>query len=371
MERMIHTPEGVRDVYNGECAQKHELERRLHRVVHSYGYEDIETPTFEFFDVFSREIGTTPSKDLYKFFDREGNTLVLRPDFTPSIARATAMYFMEEEKPIRLCYSGSTFQNSSSYQGRLKEATEMGVEFIGDGSAAGDAEVLALAVDLLKKSGLTKFQLSVGEVEFFKSLLEEAQMPKETVMELRARISGKNYFGVEELIDEQCLNEELKNTFRRLPQLFGGVEILEEAKMLTRNEKAQRAIRRLEEIYQILSYYGCEEYISFDLGMLSKFNYYTGIIFQAYTYGTGQAIIKGGRYDHLLKYFGKSASSIGFALPMENLMSALSRQNIPIEVKNEVTYVYYNDATLQDAIRQATELRLAGKNVKMMREDMV
>ena len=88
MERMFHTPEGVRDVYNGECEQKLVLEERLHTVLRSYGYQDIETPTFEYFDVFSREVGTIPSKDLYKFFDREGNTLVLRPDFTPSIARA-------------------------------------------------------------------------------------------------------------------------------------------------------------------------------------------------------------------------------------------------------------------------------------------
>ena len=120
MERTIHTPEGVRDIYSQECARKRVLQKKLHKVFVSYGYEDIETPTFEFFDVFSQEIGTIPSKDLYKFFDREGNTLVLRPDITPSVARAASMYFLEKDKSqvIRLCYQGSTFLNSSSYQGR-------------------------------------------------------------------------------------------------------------------------------------------------------------------------------------------------------------------------------------------------------------
>ncbi len=97
MQKILHTPEGVRDIYNRECEQKLALQKKLHRVIKSYGYRDIETPTFEFFDVFSKEIGTIPSRELYKFFDREGETLVLRPDFTPSIARAAAKYYVDED----------------------------------------------------------------------------------------------------------------------------------------------------------------------------------------------------------------------------------------------------------------------------------
>ena len=89
----LHKPEGVRDIYNSECARKRILQEGLHELFRQYGYHAIETPTFEFFDIFSQEIGTTPSKDLYKFFDREGNTLVLRPDITPSIARCVAKYY--------------------------------------------------------------------------------------------------------------------------------------------------------------------------------------------------------------------------------------------------------------------------------------
>ena len=129
---LLHTPEGVRDIYNGECDKKQRIEQELHQTFLSFGYHTIQTPTFEFFDVFNREIGTIPSKDLYKFFDREGNTLVLRPDMTPSIARAAAMYFGEETMPIRLCYAGNIFINNNSYQGRLKESTQLGAELIGD-----------------------------------------------------------------------------------------------------------------------------------------------------------------------------------------------------------------------------------------------
>lgn len=108
-KQLLHTPEGVRDIYNEECEKKLLLQSDLLGILKGYGYHPIQTPTFEFFDIFGKEIGTTPSKELYKFFDREGNTLVLRPDMTPSIARAAAKYFMDEDMPIRLCYMGNTF----------------------------------------------------------------------------------------------------------------------------------------------------------------------------------------------------------------------------------------------------------------------
>ena len=136
MQRIFHTPEGVRDIYSQECSRKQKLQEKLHRVFHQYGFEDIETPTFEYFEVFSKEVGTIPSRELYKFFDREGNTLVLRPDFTPSVSRACATYFDPEKGPVRLCYTGNTFINNSSYRGQMKENTQMGVEHMGDDSAA-------------------------------------------------------------------------------------------------------------------------------------------------------------------------------------------------------------------------------------------
>ena len=132
-DQMLHTPDGVRDIYNGECKQKLLLQERLHDVLRQYGYRDIQTPTFEFFNIFGKEIGTTPSKDLYKFFDKDGSTLVLRPDFTPSIARSAAKYYTEDDMPVKLCYMGNTFINSNAYQGRLKETTQCGAELIGDG----------------------------------------------------------------------------------------------------------------------------------------------------------------------------------------------------------------------------------------------
>ena len=365
MQRIFHTPEGVRDIYNDECSQKRSLQEKLHCVFRRYGYEDIETPGFEYFEVFSREVGTIPSKDLYKFFDREGNTLVLRPDFTPSVARACATYFSPEKEVVSLCYTGNTFINNSSYQGRLKESTQMGVERMGDDSAEADAELLAMTVECLLAAGLTEFQISVGQVDYFKSLLKEAELNAEAEERLRSLISQKNAFGVEEFVEEQKLKEGIAKAFVEIPQMFGSTEVLEKARKLTNNARALEAVARLREIYEILKIYGYEKYVSFDFGMLSKYQYYTGIIFQAYTYGTGEPMIKGGRYNGLMKHFGKPAASIGFAIEVDNLLLALSSQKIISEKEEKRSVIQYGPADRTEAIAKAQKLRAEGYSVAL------
>ncbi len=366
MKQLFHTPEGVRDIYGGECERKLFLQEKLQKIFHSFGYQDIETPTFEFFDVFSAQVGTTPSRALYKFFDREGNTLVLRPDFTPSIARAASQYFRQENFPVRLCYRGNTFVNNSSYQGRLKESTKMGAELLGDPTVDADAEVIALTVELLKATGLTEFQISVGQVDFFKSLMKETGMSQEMEAELRQLISSKNPFGVEELLTEQNISGEPMEALSMLPQLFGSLEVLQKARSLTGNPEALAAVKRLEDIYRVLEFYGCQQYVSFDLGMLSKYQYYTGIIFQGYTYGTGEPLVKGGRYNNLLAHFGNPAPAIGFELVMDQVMSALERQKIPVSVTQGRTLILYREDTRSLAIGLAREHRAHQMDVQCM-----
>lgn len=367
MRKLLHTPEGVRDIYNIECGKKLSLENKLHRVLQLYGYHDIQTPMFEFFDVFRKEIGTISSKELYKFFDREGNTLVLRPDITPSIARAAATLFSEEELPIRLCYTGNTFINQISYQGRLKENTQMGAELIGIDSIEADAEMLAMVIDCLSSIGLRDFQVSVGNVEFFQSLFDNACLTEEAEERVRELISNRNFFGVEEYLDNVNTRRSSKEAFVSLGDLCGGVEILQKAKDIAPNSRAIMAVRRLEQIYELLKLYGVEKYISFDFSMTGAYGYYTGIIFRGYTYGTGDAIVKGGRYDHLLEKFGKKSPSIGFALVIDELMKALARQRIHISYPRKNTLLIYDEIKIKEAINLAKDFREKCKNTELLK----
>lgn len=367
-KKLVHTPEGVRDIYGDEKAKKTIVERLLHERITAYGYRDIQTPTFEFFDVFSKEVGTTPSKELYKFFDKEGNTLVLRPDFTPSIARCAAKYFMDEDVPIRFCYQGNTFTNTSNLQGKLKEVTQMGAELIGDGSVQADAEMIAMTIEALYHAGLSDFQISIGNLEYFKGICAEAGLDEETELELRDCISGKNYFGAEELLDRTHMNKKDKELLLQVSEWFGSVQILEEARNAASNKRSREAIERLLQVYQVLCDYGVEKYVSFDLGMLSKYNYYTGIIFKGYTYGVGDAIVKGGRYDRLLTRFGKDAAAIGFVIVVDDLLAAMGRQDVIISGIETPVKMYYSKNNFKEKLQEAKHLRSAGKKVELLHE---
>ena len=368
MKKLLHTPEGVRDIYNVECGRKLALESRLEKVFHLYGYHDIQTPTFEYFDVFRKEIGTIPSKDLYKFFDKDGNTLVLRPDITPSVARAAATLYGDEQLPIRLCYTGNTFINHSSYQGRLRENTQMGAELMGDDSAEADAEMLALVIECLTSIGLKEFQLNVGNVDYFQSLIEDADLDEDAEERVRELINNRNYFGVEEFLDSIHVKRSSKEAFAALDELVGGVEILARARNIAPNSKGIMAIKRLEKIYDVLRIYGAEEYVTFDLSMSGTYGYYTGIIFRGYTFGTGDAFVKGGRYDRLLEKFGKESASIGFVIVIDELMNALARQKVRIVYTRKNTLIVYDEERLKAALVLARDFRKKAKNTELVKK---
>ena len=364
-QRLLHTPEGVRDIYGEEFEKKKSIQEKVLHLLNTYGYHEIQTPTFEFFDIFSREIGTTPSRELYKFFDREGNTLVLRPDMTPSIARSASKYYMEEDLPIRFSYLGNTFINGGSLQGRLKETTQIGAELIGDASADADAEMIAFVVSALILCGCRDFQVSIGQVEVFKGLAEEAGLDEETEYALRALISNKNIVAAQALLNEADIDETIKKAFLKIPEMFGGLQRILEIQKFAKNGRVHHALERLEELYEILKLYQVEQYVTFDLGLLSKYNYYTGITFQAYTYEVGEPIAKGGRYDTLLSHFGKDAPAVGCAIQIDQLLTALTRQNAEFTIPKNTRLLLYHADARKEAIEHAMKLRREGEKVEL------
>ncbi len=368
-QRMLHTPEGVRDIYNIESRQKSVLQNELNKTLKLYGFQDIQTPTFEYADIFSEEIGSIESKELYRFFDREGNMLALRPDITPSIARATATLFTKKELPAKLCYVGNTFINHSSYQGRLKENTQLGAEVIGLDSVEADAEMLAMVVNCLKNTGLEDFQINVGHVGYYNSLINSVSLDEATTLKVSEFIENKNYFGVDELLKQAHVSSDVSKSFHMLSELIGGVEMLDKAAKYAVDEKALSSVERLKEIAKLLELYGVLDYITFDFSMIATYDYYTGIVFKGYTYGTGDAIVTGGRYDQLLKHFGADEPAIGFAIILGELFEAISRQKIEIKYEKDNHIIIYDACMQVSAIKLANNFRKGGKVTQILKKD--
>lgn len=368
-QELLHTPGGVRDIYGAECARKRKVESEVHDVMKSYGFHDIETPTFEYFDIFSRERGTVQSKEMFKFFDRGNNTLVLRPDITPSIARCVAKYHRDEDMQIRLCYTGHTFVNTSPYKGRLQEVTQVGAELFHDDTSDADAEMIAIMIESLLKSGLKEFQLEVGHAEIFRGLVEEAGFSEEETQQLQRLIVSKNFFGVEELLDKMTVSDALKEVFAKLPELLGNLkESVAFVKERSGSGRVHAALDRLVKVEAILELYGFLDYVTIDMSMLSQYSYYTGVIFRAYTYGSGEALATGGRYDGLVKQFGKDASAIGLVIVIDQLMLALTRQKLFADDTLGGVILLYPQELRKEAVLLAEEGRKRGNSVQLLRK---
>ena len=367
-ENLLSTPEGVRDIYGTECENKHLVLNKIENVLHLYGNKDIETPTFEYFGIFNSDKGSAPSNEMYKFFDRENHTLVLRPDFTTSVARCVAKYFADEELPIRLCYKGKTFSSNERHHGKLSEITQIGSELINDDSSAADAETIACVIDSLKACGLNDFMIEIGEVDYFKGIIEEAGIDEDTENTIRDFIQIKNFFGLSEYLQRLDIDENIMNSLNSMSALFGGPEILDKAAESTDNARALEAIERMKKVYTALSYYEYTDYVSFDLSMINGYDYYTGIVFSGYTYKTGNPIVKGGRYNNLLSQFGKDAPSIGFSIYVDELMNAISRQKIDLGSNNKSALIIYTIENQQSAVLLAKRLRTTGWIAQLIRK---
>ena len=367
MYSLLHTPAGGRDLYGEELTEKEALSRIINSTLSLYGYEPIDTPAFEFFDVFSRDIGTIPSKDLYKFFDKEGNTLVLRPDFTPSVARCAAKYFSEEELPLRFRYEGNTYINTSELQGKLNETTQIGFELINDPSIYADAESLMVVIDSLKKAGLSESMLSIGERNYFKGICEEANLDEETEMRLRDYITSKNFYAARSFLKEFDVNDAFINRLEAISKVFLPSKDLEKLLSDATNIRSGNAIARLIKLHEILKDAGYDKFITFDLSMLSNYHYYTGIIFTAYTYGVGNPIAKGGRYDHLIEKFGKEAPSVGCVFCIDEIQTALRRAGISNDSERDhKTVILYTGPKFKEADLKAKELRSSGVRAELI-----
>ena len=157
-------------------------------------------------------------------------------------------------------------------------------------------------------------------------------------------------------------------TLLKAADLLGSIDSLKAARESVHNRRSLAAIERLEAIYQVLKLYGVEEYVSFDLGMLSKYHYYTGIIFKAYTYGVGAPIVKGGRYDTLLRQFGKDAPAIGFAMVADDVLEAVQYQKAPLPQGREKRVLTYTAEDYAEKLQEARMSRLRGIPTMLVRQ---
>ena len=324
----LYTPEGTTDLLPKQCAEKTSIENAISDVFASYGYQVVETPVMQFYDAYDTPSSKMEQEILYKFFDKEGRIMVLRPDVTTSLARMVATKLPNGPFPLRMQYSGKVFRYVDSYSSVQREFCQSGIELIGAKNDMADCEVILCAMEALLASGLETFQIEIGQVEFFKGLLEQAQLSDDDAEHVRRLIDKKDTLALEAYLKTLNLSEAVFDILIKLPTLFGEIDILDAIDESVLSEKSKNALLNLRNIYKILSECGYEKYISIDLSLVKGTNCYTGMIFKGFTHGVGFPICSGGRYDDLIAEFGAKIPAVGMAIGTDRLVSVLTRQNL-------------------------------------------
>lgn len=324
----IYIPDGEQDILAAECYMKRKMENAMNEVFRHCGFREIATPSLEFFDSFSGQRDIIPEENMIKFVDEQGRILVLKPDLTVPCARVAATK-LKDCRPLKLCYCQNTFRSKKDRYLDLKEITQAGCEIIGVSGPAADAEIIATAIETLKAAKLTEFTVELGQVNYFKGLMNATALPFAEKDKLRHLIDKKDFLGLEKKVTSLGIDGDLKTALVELPALYGGTEILEKISGYHLGGKAKDAIENLRAVVDILKNEGYEQYMAIDFGMVSALSYYTGIIFQGFVPGYGTPILSGGRYDHLVEKFGEPDCATGFSVHVNFIMDILKTNGIP------------------------------------------
>jgi len=339
-------PSGVKDILPVEAKELKAIKKRLAKVYESYGYEEVFTPAFEYLDVLSLQAGERIKKEMFKFLDDRGEMLALRPDMTTSIARLVSQKKLSAENALlRLFYQANVFRQQKPLQGQPREFWQSGIELIGGNQKASDAEIIMLLVDSLKGLGLTNFKIGLGSVAFLKAFLDS--LPE--AADLKTNLSQKNLVAVEEILSasKSKAAKNLKETIK-----LRGWQALSEAAKLSPSKEATSALANLKEVAKLLKKQGYDKYLTFDFSLFPDFDYYTGLVFEAYVENFGVSVASGGRYDNLLSAFGLSRPAAGFAFSLERLHLATVRdKKAPAKNKPKLRVALSKGVLYPDSVR--------------------
>ncbi|WP_436666659.1 ATP phosphoribosyltransferase regulatory subunit [Priestia koreensis] len=357
---MFEKPLGMRDTLPNLFEYKKAVREQVASEISSWGYQYMATPTLEYYET----VGSASSildQQLFKLLDKDGHTLVLRPDMTAPIARVAASK-LHKNIPLRLAYEANVYRAQQREGGRPAEFEQIGVELIGDPSLSSDAEVISLMIGALKRAGLASFKVAIGHIGYVNALFLEIVGNEERANVLRRFLYEKDYVGYRNHVRKLGLSSIDKERLLQLLNLRGGEMKIVEAMDLVESEEGKKAASELQRLWSMLDAYGVTEEIKIDFNIVSHMSYYTGILFEVYAENVGFQIGNGGRYDQLLAKFDTPMAATGFGIQLDRLLEALGKDAFQ---QKERACILYSQERLTEALALATEKRQRGEMIVM------
>lgn len=346
-------PRGVNDFLPEKAGKIGYIEDKIRRVFQLWGFRRIITPLLEFYDVLDLGMGDDLKAKAFRFDDRQtGKLLAIPPDITPQVARIVATRMQGYPLPHRICYHGRVLRHAELQSGRNREIYQSGVELIGLDSPEADAEMIAMAVEILQALGIENFKIDIGQVDFFRGIMAGSGLSEHEKHLLKDAIRKKDSSAVQAILDKTNVSVETRAEISALPRLFGGRKVVEEARQVVCNERSRRALDNITEVLDILDIYGVSEHVTIDLGEIRGLDYHTGITFEGFVGGLGEAVCGGGRYDNLTAKYGFPAPATGFAFNILALLSALEKRP-DVEASKTRDFLLFN---LKEDRREVLEI---------------
>jgi ATP phosphoribosyltransferase regulatory subunit len=365
-EPLSKIPNGLRYYSGHEARLRRKIEETAMLVFDGWSYEEIITPTLDYYSLFERGMGPAEAHHAFRFTDTDGRLLALRPDVTSGIARVTATLFANRPRPLRLCYAAPVFrqQGQSNIEWR-RELTQIGCELMGQNSTASDIEVLAIACEVLRGLQLDReYVITLNDVEVFNGVAEGLGFDANARDHLRQLVDGRNVADLESFLISHTSSAECR-AFSQLIRLSGKLETLDRARRVITNVRSSAALDRLESLWRVIDSLGISDRFEIDLGDVSRLDYYTGLTFKIYIEGAGARVGSGGRYDNLTANFGKSEPAVGFVLDLDALAGLLLSRNSGVvpttQPERRAQCIMNNDPTA--LFSEAIERRARGERV--------
>lgn len=351
-EPLSKIPSGIRYYFGQEARLRRKVEQTVMSIFDGWSYEEITTPTVDYYSLFEHGMGRSEAHRAFRFTDTDGRLLALRPDVTSGVARAAVTMFAERDRPLRLCYAALVFrQQPQSHAEWRRELTQTGCELMGANSSAADMEVLAIASEILHHLGLQgDYLITLNDVGIFNGIVKRLALDVVSRDEMRRLVDSRNAADLERFLVNHEFAAEERRALLQLTQLSGKRETLESARRVIMNSGSSEALDRLDRLWPMIESLDLADHFEIDLGDVARLDYYTGLTFNIYVNGAATRVGSGGRYDGLTAAFGKPEPAVGFVLDLDALTTVLlarkQHSSFPQEPERKISQVTNSDSSL-------------------------
>ncbi len=356
---MLKIPRGTRDFSPAEMQKRRYVEEVMRKTFETYGYREVQTPTFENLDLFTAKSGETIIEELYSFTDKGGRNLALRPELTAPVIRFYVDKLQMEPKPLKLYYFGNCYRYDRPQKGRYREFKQAGCEIIGTSTPEALAELISMAYKILENTGLKNLKLNIGNLNLLSKIFKELKLTKDQIKYITPIIDKSMFEDLFSALRDFGINSENANSLLKILQTSD----INEIKKFLKDEESKKELIKLMDILKFLRKSFKIRNFQVQMNIVRGLDYYKGIVFEieAPELGAEKQLCGGGEYELIPLFEGRETPTAGFAIGFDRTIVALESEGYTFpKSKLDVYIIPYNEEMMDYAIDIAQKFRNRG-----------